>query len=151
MNTPSTVDYAFHKLALAGEFAGGVSDADIEAAETKLGLVFPQKYRDFLRNYGAAILPGAEIFGLVDPSHNNPPLWTDIREITEQLRSKGQAGAEDGCYLPISDDGTGIYFYLNTSNAPDVEIWAVGPGVRQLIANDLYVFASKLACGQLAL
>lgn len=151
MNTPSIADDAFHKLALAGEIAGGASDAEIEAAETKLGLVFPQKYRDFLRSYGAALLPGAEIFGLVDATRNNPPLWTDIREVTEQLRSEGQVGAEDGCFLPISEDGTGIYFYLKTSTAPGVEIWAVGLGVRQLVADDLYVFASELASGQLTL
>jgi len=152
MNTPSPADDAFHKLvALAGEVAGGASDAEIEAAEAKLGLVFPQKYRDFLRSYGAALLPGAEIFGLVDVTRNDPPLWTDVRKVTEQLRSRGQAGTEDGRFLPISEDGTGVYFYLNTAIAPGVEIWAVGPSVRQLIGNDLYVFASDLASGQIAL
>ena len=151
MQKPSTADNAFHNMALAGEVAGGVSDAEIEAAETRLGVVFPQKYREFLRHYGAAILPGASIYGLVDASRNNPPLWTDIREITEELRSQAQVGAEDPNYLPISDDGTGIYFYLNTAIAPAVEIWAVGPGIHKLIADDLYAFAHKLAGGQVAL
>lgn len=79
MNTPSSADDAFHKLALAGEVAGGASDDEIEAAETKLGLAFPKKYRDFLRSYGAVLLPGAEIFGLVDATRNDPSLWTSIR------------------------------------------------------------------------
>jgi hypothetical protein len=150
MQTSSTADDAFQKLAAIGEIAGGVSEVDIEAAEGKLGLAFPQQYREFLRSYGAAILPGTEIFGLVDASRNDPPLWTDIREITGKLRSAGQVGAGDQCFLPISEDGTGVYFYLNTAVAPDVEIWALGPGVRQLIGHDLFAFASTLASGQLA-
>lgn len=151
MLTPSTAEDAFHELVLEGEAAGGASDLEIEAAETRLGLVFPQQYRDFLRRYGAALLPGVEIFGLVEPARNDPPLWNDIREVTELLRSQGQAGSEDRCYLPISEDGTGVYFYLNTATAPRVEIWAVGPGVHQLISDDLHAFASKLANGRLAL
>ena len=114
-------------------------------------MVFPEEYRQFLRLCGAALVPGAQIYGLVEPSRNDPPLWIDVRTVTELLRGWCQAGTEEPGYLPISDDGMGVYFYLDTTAAPNVEIWGIGPGVRTRISGGLYEFALKLTKGQLIL
>ena len=131
--------------------AGPVSDAEMTAAEDVLGVVFPTQYRDFLAEFGAVLVKGLEIYGLVDAAKNDPPLWNDVVDVTGQLRDWGQVGTERNCFLPISDDGTGVYFYLDTERSDLAEIWAIGPGIKRIVAGDLHQFAMDFTERNLAL
>ncbi|CAN5133590.1 hypothetical protein BH11PSE2_BH11PSE2_16860 [soil metagenome] len=143
-----TRDQAFHELLSRGEVSGPVSNPVVEQVEAELGVSLPDQYRAFLRRYGAAVVPGAAIYGIVE-APNEPPLWSDVRPLTVELRDRRQAGAEDCSFIPVSEDGTGIYFYLNTCAAPRTEVWAVGPGVNCLVSDDLRDFVLGLAKGTL--
>ena len=143
-----TNELAFRDLIARGERAGSVASKVVDAAEAELGVTFPDQYRDFVQRYGAAILPGAEIYGLVERAQNDPPVWVDVRRLTGDLRRQRQAGSENLEYLPVTEDGTGIYFYFNTRAAPNTEIWAVGPGIHRLVSRDFHEFTVKLASGR---
>ena len=105
----------FVQLLKAGELSGPVDEADIARAEGKLGVEFPVEYRELLRTSGAVVADGFEIYGLFPAADDDgPPLWQDVVEVTERLRALGQAGSERKGFVPISEDGTGIYFYLDT-------------------------------------
>jgi len=109
-------------------------------AEAQLGVVLPHEYREFVQNFGAGLLPGVEIFGLPDPVRNNPPIFTDVIALTKRLRQRNQAGAERPDLLPISEDGTGIYFFISGCNGGSTEVIAIGPGVEQVIAPSFQSF-----------
>ncbi len=149
MNTTFPANAAVQRLLEDGVVAGPAPNGAIAAAEAGLGVTFPDQYRDFLERYGAALIGGVEIYGIVDASKNDPPLWQDVRTATGRLREHRQVGTENAQYLLISEDGTGVYFYLNTGAAPDVEVWAIGPGVRRAVSKDLYEFVLDVAGGRL--
>lgn len=141
----------FDLLCAEGEVAGPASNADIARAEAELGVKFPEEYREILLKYGAIIAPGVGVYGLIPKNVNNdPPLWQDIVSVTKELRGWGQAGAEEQNLIPISEDGTGVYFYLDTSESPKTRIVAVGPGVEKVFDADLFSFLTDLAAGELA-
>lgn len=148
---PGANELAFLDMMAQAECVGPVSSEVVDAAEAELELAFPDQYRDFVQGYGAALLPGAELYGVVTQARSDPPVWVDVRQMTRALRQQGQAGAEDISYLPVSEDGTGIYFYFNTRASPGTEIWAVGPGVHRLVSKDFHEFAVELASGRIGL
>lgn len=49
----------------AANFTGAVSIAEIEKAEKKLKVVFPESYKAFLKEFGAGDIGGEIIFGIV--------------------------------------------------------------------------------------
>jgi|GEM_PF-676616 len=140
----------FDLLCAKGEVAGPANNADIAQAEAELGVEFPTEYRDIVLQYGAIVAPGVEVYGLIPKSVNNdPPLWQDVVSVTKELRGWGQTGTEKHELIPISEDGTGVYFYLDTSEAPRTKICAIGPGVDKVFDTDLFSFLSDLAEGGL--
>lgn len=148
--TRSADTYAeFVDLLASGHSAGPVPAQEVEAAEQELGVCFPKQYRDFLMRYGAILAPGLEIYGLVEPVLNDPPLWTDIRRETRRLRTVGQVGTEYASFLPIADDGFGNYYFLNTAAAQEGEIWMIGPYGREIVSTNLYDFALRRSAGSL--
>lgn len=134
-------------LELAGQFSGPVSRNRILAAEAELGVSFPESYRDFLERYGAASLPEASLYGLTNENENCPSFWQDILVETKRQRQVGQIGAADRAFVPISDDGMGTYFYLNTRASPHTEIWAIGPYDSFLVSRDLRAFVLTIQQG----
>lgn len=142
----------FDLLCKAGDVSGPVEDEAIAQAEAALGVKFPTEYCEILRQYGAVVAPGLEVYGLIDKSNNdNPPLWQDVVCVTKKLRGLGQVGTEKQEFIPISDDGTGVYIYLDTSEAPRTKICAVGAGVEKVFDTDLFSFLVDLADGKCAL
>tara|TARA_B100000678_G_C18224542_1_gene508297 strand:+ start:3407 stop:3856 length:450 start_codon:yes stop_codon:yes gene_type:complete len=140
----------FDILCGKGGVSGPVGDVAIERAEEELGVQFPAEYREFLRQYGAVLAPGLEVYGLLDRSNtNDPPMWQDVISITKKLRGWRQTGTEKHELIPISEDGTGVYFYLDTSEAPRTKIFAIGPGVEKVFDTDFFSFLSDLAEGEL--
>lgn len=139
----------FRTLCARGEVSGPVSESDIQRAEIALGVEFPKEYLEFLAEFGCALIGGVEIYGLPDPAKNNPPLWQDVVAVTKQLRDWGQAGTEKPSHIPIAEDGTGVYFFLDTSEAPATKIYAIGPGVEKIVSSSFYDFFVDLSEGNI--
>jgi len=139
----------FDQMCAAGEVAGPCSDQKIYDAEAELMVVFPVQYREFLSEYGAVVLDGVEIYGLPNVNDSEMPLWQDVVKVSRQLKEWQQAGSEVPAYVPIADDGTGVYFYLDTNAGPKTRIIAIGPGVEQVVSSDLFEFALSISNGEL--
>ena len=141
---------AFQLMCQNGMAAGAASAVNIAKAEAELGVLFPAQYKEFLAEFGAVLVESLEIYGLVDPVINDPPMWVDVVDVTKKLREWEQAGTERKHLLPISDDGTGVYFFLNTAHFNNSEIWGIGPGIDEVVANCLYQFAADHLAGNLS-
>lgn len=142
---------AFDLLCAEGEVAGPIDREVIAQAEADLDVEFPAEYRDILLQYGAIIAPGMEVFGLIPKGVNNdPPLWQNVVSVTKELRGWGQVGTEKKNLIPISDDGTGVYIYLDTLASPHTKICAIGPGVEKVFEIDLFSFLIDFAKGKFA-
>jgi hypothetical protein len=100
----------FEKACAVSEVSGPVSDELINSAQSELGVNFPEEYVEFLREFGAVIVSGAQVYGIPYHEKNNPPLWQNVVLVTRQLRDLKQAGTERANFIAISDDGTGVYF-----------------------------------------
>lgn len=139
----------FDLLCAAGEIAGPCTEGQITDAERELNVQFPQQYRNFLSEYGAIVANGIELYGLPPTNNDEMPLWQHVVEVSKQLVGWGQAGTENASFIPIAEDGTGVYFYLDTSSAPQTKIIAIGPGVEKLVGSDLFEFAVRLSKGEI--
>lgn len=143
---------SFDLLCKEGDVSGPVGDDSIAQAEAILGVKFPAEYCELLRHYGAVSAPGVEVYGLLDRAvDGSPPMWQDVVSVTKKLREWNQIGAEKKEFLPFSDDGTGVYFFFDTSKAPETSIFAAGPGVEKKFDIDLFSFLVNLSEGQLLL
>lgn len=60
---------------------GGCSQEDVQTAEQKLGLNFPEEYKNYLLEYGTARFNGVELCGL------NATGYLNVIEATEQEKS----------------------------------------------------------------
>lgn len=141
---------SFDLLCKEGDVAGAVDGEAIERAETALGVKFPTEYRELLRQYGAVLAPGLEVYGLPPKADNDEaPIWQNVVSVTYELRRLGQVGTENQEFIPVSDDGAGVYFYLDTSKIPKTRILALGPGVEKEFDNGLFSFLVDLAEGKL--
>ncbi len=141
----------FDQLCKTGEVYGPINDCEIAQAEAELGVLFPSEYHEFLRKYGAVLADGIEVYGLPKTDGSNPPLWQDVVAVTKQLRDWGQIGADRHSFIPICDDGSGVYFYLDTSSSPATKIYAVGPGVERAFDASLFRFLLDLSERKLVL
>jgi cell wall assembly regulator SMI1 len=141
----------FNELCSNGEVSGPCSDSDIRQAENELGVKFPSQYKEFLSKCGAALLGGVEVYGLPNPETNDPPVWQNVVTVTKQLRSWGQAGTEKPSLVPIAEDGTGVYFFVDTHDFPNTTIFAIGPGVEKKMSSDFFEFIVNLSEGKITL
>ncbi len=146
-----TMNQKFEEICAGGEIFGPIPETTIAEAEAGLNVRFPQQYRDFLQRFGSGFFAGIEIYGLPDPEKNDPPLWQDVLKVTKQLREWGQAGAENPAYIPITEDGTGVYFFLDTAASPSTKILAIGPGIERTVSSDLFDFVVDLSEGRVHL
>lgn len=128
--------------------AGGASEENIKQAEQELNVRFPKSYRQFLADYGAVVGNGFEVAGLFDLSEDEPPMWRHITSATKQHR-RVAGGALSETLLPISDNGTGITFFLQTAIEENGHVIAYGPGVDcSLVASSFEEFILKCASGE---
>jgi hypothetical protein len=141
----------FEEMCASGEVFGSIPETVIIAAEAELNVSFPQQYRDFLRRFGSGLIGGLEIYGLPDPEKNNPPLWQDVVKVTKQLREWAQSGSENPAYVPITEDGTGVFFFLDAAVSPSTRIVAIGPGVEREVSSDFFAFCVDLSEGRIQL
>jgi len=99
---------------------GSRPDADIRRAEDALGVTFPEEYRSFIRDFGAADFYGFEIYGVLgqEPSlESNVPscVW-----VTQSERKHGLPAE----FVVISASGDGITYAL--SPVSPFEVYAYG-------------------------
>lgn len=78
--------------------------AEIDQAERTLDVSFPKDYRDFVHQYGGAVIGGTSILGLRQPPlmPDEPPFVTE-----ETLRSRSELPASHSKMVVISIDGFG--------------------------------------------
>ena len=128
--------------------AGPAPEAAIREAEEELGVSFPPAYREFLREFGAALAPTFEIAGLFpSTTDDEPPFWTDVVSFTKEMR-KASRGRIPLNFVAISDDGGDYKFYLDASSEKRGEhpVLALGPGAdAQEVATDFYGFLRRLS------
>ncbi len=81
----------------------GVPVVEIDRAVARLGLSFPDDYRDFVARYGSAIVGAYPVFGLrpVEPMGNE---WSVV-EVNQRYRADGWPGVDD--WLIVSADHAG--------------------------------------------
>ena len=95
------------------ELAGPVPFEEVWVAENRLGVTFPDSYREFLQKYGAGSFGGIPVYGLGVPDVALPNVvWA-----TEALRA-----ADDffpGDLVVIQDTGEGDLLCLATSRMRD--------------------------------
>lgn len=130
----TSVPASIRSLLSKADLAGGASEEVISSAEQQHGLHFPDEYRAFLRAYGAALLSGFEINGLVKSCDDGPPLWPDVRTLLQKTTSKKMPKG----LVPISDDGGDYRFYLQCEQQQDSELGNVlvyGPGRNGVIVS----------------
>lgn len=115
-----------------GDCCGSISPDLISDVERRNGFEFPDEYRAFLLRYGAALLSGLEVFGLV-PSYGDgePPVWNDLRPLLVRRRDELPVD-----WVPISDDGGDFRFYLSCAMGPDRgRIFVNGPGADAVLVS----------------
>lgn len=131
------------------EVAGPVDDKHVDSAERHLGVKFPPDYRNFLRNYGAAMGVGFDVAGIAEEIPGEPPLWVDVVEFTISMRGKeGKIGSYSDL-VALSSDGMDITFYLRTDDIHAGEVLALGPGVEEVVARSFNEFLHKISNGDL--
>lgn len=64
------------------------------------------------------------------------------------MRQSGQVGADRQGFVAIGDDGSGVYFYLDTSNSPETRLCGIGPGVEKRFDVGLFRFFLDLTEGK---
>ena len=128
----------------AGVTPGPAAKSAVSEAERILAVRFPHAYREFLFRYGAAMLNGFDIAGVIDKELNDPPMWVNIVEATQQTRRVSRDNLPI-TYVPISDDGADITYYLDTEEQESFFVFACGPGVeKQLFSDNFSGFVLQL-------
>lgn len=88
----------------------GVSEEVIALAEKKLGLVFSDEYREYLRLYGIVAFDGHEFTGIVD---NDPRV--DVVTVTKVEKEK-------------SKDIPADYYVIEETDVEEIIIWQARDG-----------------------
>ncbi|OYD49898.1 hypothetical protein CBY09_13195 [Acidovorax kalamii] len=110
-----------------GSVPGPAPEALILSVEQQYRLTFPSDYRAFLLKYGAALMPGFEVFGLV-ASHTDgeAPTWSDIRSFLRKSPPCVPSG-----WVQISDDGMDHRFFLACAPRSDNSgVFVLGPAAQ---------------------
>lgn len=102
----------------------GASDAEITAAETVLGIQFPQEYRRFLSRYGYGGVGGFEIFGLPHDEPEEPFPYPHVVQLNEEMRESGLSAR----ILAFKVAGNGEAYGLDLSNSINPHVVVFWPG-----------------------
>lgn len=87
----------------------GVSDEEILAAETELGLSFSDEYREYLKRYGIAAYRGHELTGITKSPRLN------VVAVTKAEKEK-------------NPDIPGNYYVIECTNIEEVVVWQSSEG-----------------------
>jgi hypothetical protein len=90
-------------------YAGGVPAEEVWVAERRLGVKFPNSYREFLQKYGALLFNGEPVYGLGVADDDLP----NVVFAVEQLRTSDDFFPGD--LVVIQDTGAGDLLCLATS------------------------------------
>lgn len=133
------------KASTDADFHGPQTESLIAKAETALGLHFPPTYRRFVKTFGCGLIPGCEIFGLVNDDFENSGIPDAIWLTLDERRT---ANAPQSLIF-VSDTGDGGYYAIDVSlktpdgESPVVEWWPGAEGVvgnGRIIASDFGAF-----------
>ena len=126
------------------EFAGGVSDQEIDAAAERIGLPIEGGYRAFLRRFGCGAIEHEEFIGLGGDGH------LDVVTVTRDLRARSLPRAFPSTFIPVLADGYGNYDCIDTTRRDNGEFPVVAwvhdgdDNPEQLAPNYLEWFNRKL-------
>jgi hypothetical protein len=96
-------------------FGTGLTSADVEQLELRLGAVLPDSYKDFLREFGYACWPDY-IYGV----HSIGLPGLDLVAETEEARTEGVPPLPPQ-FVPFSPDGWGNSYCFDTERMVDGE------------------------------
>ncbi len=133
----------FERVIKNGMVSGNVPLNLVSEAEKKLGVIFPNQYIEFLKEYGAIMLNGCEIFGIISTDwekSDETPLFSSVVNETEIYRKKNSFFAENLSYIPISSDGYSKVFFLDTNLSPKTCIKSFDFGQEICASKDIYEF-----------
>ena len=127
---------------------GPASEDRVAAAESIIGLRFPQSYRLFLLHYGAMRYGNHEIFGLFDEVINEDYGFTDVAKKTLRYRSEEfLRGLVADKLVFFAEDQDGMIFYSDSSQAADgkAPVFASGPNfIHRKLSEDFLDFFRQL-------
>lgn len=103
------------------DFFGKVSEEQICNAEEKLGVVFPQSYRNFVKNYGFGGICGVEIEGI------QGELGVSVVSATERWRKLGL-----GMNLIVIEDSGEFVRCMYSSDVNDARVFSWSRGGNEL-------------------
>ena len=111
------------------DFYGRINEGDIKLVEQRLGMIFPESYRCFIRNYGSGGICGVEILGI--ENEDNPSVICG----TERYR---KLGLENGCIV-IEDLGE-CTICIDTNDRDKVIRWDRINKKKEYRYNDFYEY-----------
>jgi hypothetical protein len=119
----------------------------IEAAEERLGLVFPQSYRRFLLMLGAGHVGSEEIYGVLRPNFDDSGVPDAVWATLEYRKN---FGLEDAGIVIGYDGAEGFYVLDTRRKSPDESVpvlwWAPGASLRSssVVAPDFARYLAEL-------
>src|SRR5581483_377733 len=96
------------------EIGQGASSSEIQRAQDILGVIFPDDYAAFLREYGWASIGYWEIYGL----GTDVPAYLNLIEVTLSERQEMEPNLPN-TLIPLMNDGGGNLYCLDTSQCVD--------------------------------
>jgi cell wall assembly regulator SMI1 len=87
--------------------AVGVNQLAIEAAERALNVVFSEDYRQFLAQYGGAVVGSYPVFGLARAEPMDSHLWSVV-SVTEHFRQQAWPGADSSYVVSMDHAGNPV-------------------------------------------
>ncbi|VYT63121.1 SMI1/KNR4 family protein [Clostridium paraputrificum] len=111
------------------DFYGRINEDDIKLVEHRLGMIFPESYRCFIRNYGSGGICGVEILGI--ENKDNPSVICG----TQRYR---KLGLETGCIV-IEDLGEFI-MCIDTNDRDKIIRWDRINKNKEYRYNDFYEY-----------
>lgn len=111
------------------DFYGRINEDDIKLVEHRLGMIFSESYRCFIRNYGSGGICGVEILGI--ENKDNPSVICG----TQRYR---KLGLETGCIL-IEDLGEFI-MCIDTNDRDKIIRWDRINKNKEYRYNDFYEY-----------
>lgn len=111
------------------DFYGRINEDDIKLVEHRLGMIFSESYRCFIRNYGSGGICGVEILGI--ENKDNPSVICG----TQRYR---KLGLETGCIV-IEDLGEFI-MCIDTNDRDKIIRWDRINKNKEYRYNDFYEY-----------
>jgi len=90
------------------ELGRGATPQEIELAEERLGVEFPESYKAFLGHFGWASLEGLELYGLGE----DVPTYLRLVEVTLSERTHMRPRLPNRL-VPLMNDGAGNHYCLD--------------------------------------